>query len=480
MLFRRSFFLRRVQSRSPELPFRIDSNMEGGNIRDMKMRSYGRSHSGDGRNGMTQQKITALIAVGGILLMILLPQISLLSARKAVNLWLFTIVPSMFPFFICTDLLMKTGMHVRIGNLTENFFRKFFGVPGVAGFVYLSSILSGYPTGAKILGELYEKRQINRGDVRDILTFCSTSGPLFILGAAGAGMLQSAAAGSIILAAHCAGSLLTGMFLIRRSAFRKGLSAVTGKRRRGSKEQETESGRMRQVHPDENQNFHGLSYSGRKTKEKRYAAGGERKAATEILAESMLSSFQTLIIIGGYIVLFMILTDVMKALPQHIFGQSGFAGELLTGCLEMTSGCSGIAGAEIPFTWKITAFTFVISFGGLSVAAQSVSVLKNSGVTLPSFLRFKLIQGLISSACAVTIIKILSGFGGSAVSVFEPAEAIKAVPAFSLFSGDPGSAYSLFFSSSAAAAVMVIFYLAVVLLSGRGCSDENSGNHSGI
>lgn len=179
---------------------------------------------------LSQQKITALIAVGGTLLMMISPQSSLASARKAVVLWLFTVLPSMLPFFICTDLLMRSGMHIRLGNLFERPFRKLFGVPGVAGFAYISSILSGYPTGAKILGELCEKGQIRRQDVRDILTFCSTSGPLFILGAVGSGMLQSAGAGYIMLAAHYAGSLLTGLFLIRRSALRRAMSAATGRR----------------------------------------------------------------------------------------------------------------------------------------------------------------------------------------------------------------------------------------------------------
>ena len=198
--------------------------------RSRYIRKRKNDRSGTGRKGncgISPQKMTVMIAAGGILLMIFLPDISLLSARKAVNLWLFTIVPSMFPFFICIDLLTKNGMHVYAGNLTDGFFRRVFGVPGTAGFVYVSSVLSGYPTGAKILGEMYESRQILRKDVYDILTFCSTSGPLFILGAVGVGMLHSASAGGVILAAHYAGSLLTGLILIRRSLLRRGISRLT-------------------------------------------------------------------------------------------------------------------------------------------------------------------------------------------------------------------------------------------------------------
>ena len=76
--------------------------------------------------------------------------------------------------------------------------------------------------------------------------------------------------------------------------------------------------------------------------------------------------------------------------------------------------------------------------------------------------------------------KILSDFGRNTVTVFESSGAEVAVPAFSLLEGDPGAAYSLFFSSSAAAVVMTAFYLAVILFSGKGYDDENSGNHSGV
>ena len=94
-------------------------------------------------------------------------------------------------------------------------------------------------------------------------------------------------------------------------------------------------------------------YGGRRKEagEKKVTTHG--KTAPEMLAESMLSSFQTLIVIGGYVVIFMILTDVLKAVLQYISGESGFIGEVVTGCLEMTSGCSGVAGSDAPLLWKI-------------------------------------------------------------------------------------------------------------------------------
>ena len=424
--------------------------------------------------------LIALAALSGALLMMLSPSEALESARKAVNLWFFTVLPSMLPFFICTDLLVRSGFHVQLGNLFEGPFRRLYGVPGVAGLVYMSSIISGYPAGAKILGELHERGQIRKEDVKNILSFCSTSGPLFILGAVGSGMLRSVSAGYLILCAHYLGSLLTGLLVIRQSALRRALSPgafAAGVRRavpeRGPQEalrgEMPRSGGVRRemvrngTREDAGQNRNGHSLS-------------------EVMTKSILSSFQSLLVIGGYIVIFMILTDAAKRLLRQVPEGDGLFADLLAGCLEMTVGCSGAAESNASMEWKIVACAFLISFGGLSVAAQSLSVLKNSGVRLSYYLRFKLLQGLISAVCAYTMIKISSDYSGGALFVFESAD----LPAgrltgFDLFSADgAASLYSLIFSSAAAAAMLISFYLAAVLFSGRRREDEGDGNHSGI
>ena len=151
----------------------------------------------------------------------------------------------------------------------------------------------------------------------------------------------------------------------------------------------------------------------------------------------------------------------------------------------MTVGCSGAAASAVPAEQKIIACTFLVSFGGISIAAQSMSVLKDAGVRLSYYLRFKFLHGLISSVCAYTIIRILYYYRSDTIFVFESAELPKIGLAgwnsLNIFSADgAASLYSFFFSSSAAAIMMIVFYLAVTLFSGRGHKNERDGNHSGV
>ena len=129
-------------------------------------------------------------------LMVVFPSIALCSARKGISLWLSNVLPALLPFFICANFLQDIGV-IRI-------FRS-----GV--FPFVMSVLSGYPMGAKIVGDLRRDGEISQREAMRLMSFCSTSGPAFMVGAVGAGMLGSGMLGGIIAAAHYAGAFLNGL-----------------------------------------------------------------------------------------------------------------------------------------------------------------------------------------------------------------------------------------------------------------------------
>lgn len=128
---------------------------------------------------------TGIAAVAGCAMLLLSPQTSVEAARKGMELLWMTVAPSLLPFFIFTDMLMSAGIHRAIGRALRYPVSFLLGVPGEAAFVFVSSILSGYPSGARLTAELRRSGIITRDESRDMLNFCSTSGPLFIVGAVG-------------------------------------------------------------------------------------------------------------------------------------------------------------------------------------------------------------------------------------------------------------------------------------------------------
>jgi nucleoside recognition membrane protein YjiH len=73
------------------------------------------------------------------------------------------------------------------------------------------SITSGYPTGARLTALFRKQKRITAEEAQRVLSFCSTSGPLFMMGAVAIGMMGSPEGGTIILASHYIAAILIGL-----------------------------------------------------------------------------------------------------------------------------------------------------------------------------------------------------------------------------------------------------------------------------
>ena len=73
------------------------------------------------------------------------------------------------------------------------------------------SIITGYPVGSKLISDLYTNGQISKTQSIRTAAFCSTSGPMFILGTVAIGMFASQKMGYIILISHILGALINGL-----------------------------------------------------------------------------------------------------------------------------------------------------------------------------------------------------------------------------------------------------------------------------
>ncbi|MGN1349364.1 MAG: hypothetical protein ACI4VM_00010 [Anaerovoracaceae bacterium] len=307
------------------------------------------------------------------------------AAKRGMDLWWNAVVPSMLPFFICTDLLTSAGGHRFFGKIMQRPVQFLLGVPGSAGFVFAASLFSGYPTGAKIIGQLVREGSLTRKKGQEMLNFCTTSGPLFMVGAVGVGMLGDSRAGFQILTAHSLGALLTGLLLnpgslLNRRPETKRAGGTLGKTQRAE----------------------ALKQEG----------GTSADRLMDLISKAIFRSLGTLGLIGGFLVIFSILSAYTAgticwiaevfALPQKI---PMVLSAVLPGFLEMTVGCSNAA--EIAF-WGLEYQTvwcsFLISFGGLSVMAQTAGVLQGTGLSMKRYLGAKLLHGLNAALIAEILV----------------------------------------------------------------------------
>lgn len=295
----------------------------------------------------------------GIILVVALPKLSINTFYQGLNIWATKVLPALLPFLILTKLLSYTSFLKILGKYLSPLTQRLYGVGGVAGYIYVMSIVSGYPIGAKLTSDLYSSRTITRGQAVAITSFCSTSGPLFILGTVAIGMYNSSKIGAIILICHIIGAMLNGLIYRNR----------------------------------EKSEIFALQFS----------------SPPNALSESMTSSLLSIMTIGGFIAIFYMFLQIILQLNiisplcilfENLGISSGVTQGVFSGLIEVTSGCLLLSQTSLSPKLLTIISTFLISFGGLSIHAQAYCYLKNFDMSYSKFLLQKVTQAIISTILA--------------------------------------------------------------------------------
>lgn len=121
--------------------------------------------------------------------LILFSASNLEAAKNGLFLWSNSVLPTLFPFFIATELLCKTNFIQILGKFLNKFMKPVFNVPGESAIAIIMGILSGYPVGAKVVCNLYENKICSKSEAERLIAFTNNSGPIFILGSVGVSLL---------------------------------------------------------------------------------------------------------------------------------------------------------------------------------------------------------------------------------------------------------------------------------------------------
>ena len=153
-----------------------------------------------------------LIAVVCIALFFSNPSDSVAGVRDGLFLCGNTVIPSLFPFMILSDYLVRSGVSSGLGDKLSPATQKIFHLPGCSACVILMSLIGGFPVGAKMISQLYHSGELTEKQAQRMLWFCVNSGPAFIIGAVGATMLSSKKCGILLFLSQVVASLLIGFF----------------------------------------------------------------------------------------------------------------------------------------------------------------------------------------------------------------------------------------------------------------------------
>ena len=311
-----------------------------------------------------------------ILFLLIFSNTNLIAAKQGLYLWANSVLPSLLPFLIATELLGYINIIKNLGKLLNKFMYPIFNVPGEGAFALIMGIVSGYPIGAKIVSNLKDNGICNSIQAERLLAFTNNSGPLFIVGTIGIGLFNSFSIGITLLITHILSSITVGILF-----------------RWWKKSKETTLRNHSYSIDSSTLNFCNLG---------------------EILSKSILNSINTSLIIGGFIVLFSIIISILQA--SHILvvlsnilrliGLPNFLSEaLLMGFIEVTNGLSCVSNLlYVNLNFKIILCAFILGFGGFSVLLQILSIISKSNISVKPYFIGKLLQAFFAAFYTYLII----------------------------------------------------------------------------
>ncbi|MBQ3355830.1 MAG: hypothetical protein IJG45_01775 [Oscillospiraceae bacterium] len=297
-------------------------------------------------------KISAVLGMFGL---IVYSEASAEAARNALQVCALSVIPSLFPFFVLSKLLLSGGLSL---PLPQRLSEKCFGVNSACLSAFMIGILGGYPAGAAAVTTLYESGAITKQDAERSLRFCNNSGPAFFLSFIGGTVLHSAKLGLILYLIHVLSAVLCGRLLAERGSARLQLRRIGVNRI------------------------------------------PEKKQLPEAISESCASLLQ----ISGLIVFFSVLLALaeeiglfrlMARLPQLPTPELK---ALLCGTFELSVGI--LRSADSRYGFVLCAF--IMGWGGFCVHMQAKALWQAAGLQPKNYLYSKLLHGLISAILSIT------------------------------------------------------------------------------
>lgn len=268
--------------------------------------------------------------------------------------WIKNIVPSLFPFFIISDILITYNVEKYIPSFITKFFSKLFNVSDKLVSIFFLSMISGFPSSAKNTRKYYDLGLISLSDANHILLFSHFSNPLFILSTVSVMFFNNEKLGLPILISHYLGNIIIGIILRNKTP------------------------------------KHNNSNNQIKNKNIRFGL---------IFSKSIISAIDTLLLILGTLTCFLIIsTCIIDFLNINLKFSI-----LIKSILEITMGLKSLSLVNISDLLKVVITSMIISFGGLSVHMQILSQISATNISYSNFFIARVFHSIISGVIALLI-----------------------------------------------------------------------------
>lgn len=282
----------------------------------------------------------ALLFISGILLF---PDICISAAKDGLNLSLYLILPSLFPFAVISSYISTKS---ELPNPIRKTLSKFLNLSENAVMPFILGLISGYPIGAVLTAEAVKSGKISVEEGNHLLPFCNACGPLFLIGVAGGGMFGSYKYGYFLLLIQTI-SIFLSVLIFRFS-----------------------TPHISQCRKSE-------------TKTPKYA-----------LVSALDKSIGSIFHVFSAVIFFSVVCAQIRltGIFENLFPVSSIG----YGIIEVTNGLNRLALSDIPIKLKLSLASALCGFSGLCILIQVQSAVQGTNIKIRKYILFKLVISAIS------------------------------------------------------------------------------------
>ncbi len=309
-----------------------------------------------------------------ILLMIFYPRETYQAAEQAITSWWTVVLPSLLPFFMASELLLRLGGAHLLGYFLEPVMRPLFHLPGSAGVALVLGYTAGFPTGAAITAGLYREGLCTKEEGERLLAFTNNASPLFIMITVCAAILNRPQLGFFLGLVHYSLNLLLGVFLGLVS--RKKQAAHVPLQRKN----------LLAVLPP------------------------ETLPLGTVCKEAVSKSLTNLAVIGGFMVAFSVLITMLRLsgaekifalaftpLCQLLGIDTALVAGVISGFWEITLGVQTTASLGAPLAHTVAVIAAILAWSGVSIQMQIAAITAPAGLSLKTYFCSRILQSVLSA-----------------------------------------------------------------------------------
>ena len=305
------------------------------------------------RNCM-KKSIRPVLPVLALLLLLTHPSLSFQGAQNGLLLWFNVILPTLLPFMLCSVLLVsRGGVPILIRPLKPLFSLLHLSEEG--SYCLLCGLLCGYPMGAKTTADFLRENRIRMDEGKRLLAIAGCPSPMFLAGYLRPRLPKGTPFLFVVLALYLPVLLIGILSRDRRVRTEK------------------TAGQLREV-------------------------PNHRETPFD---ELLMNCLEIMVKIGGFLMIYSILAAFLQIIPDRLLPVSAKAA--LIGLTEMTTGIDFAFRFLSGPTAAVMMLVFA-AFGGLSGISQTQTVIKNAGLSIRQYVRWKLIHASLSGALLILLL----------------------------------------------------------------------------